>query len=242
MREGIEATEDAGVKASLETEYAKTAKLLERQNEAYNKFCDDNKLKRLAERIEVAKWTRSDAKKSMMAVRENPPQKTLANSARYGIMRTAGGIMQTGGKETETGGKQYPLPEYATDRDIQAAEAYRKISRVNDTEIIARNSGFPVEDIVTIKRHVFFEKHKTYDGYKLLQPDYDMAVAWNRLRAGHPEERDILLLRHELLESQIEQQRNCSLSEAHAEAKKQFDWEAALIESVGEEGEPDGLL
>ena len=171
---------------------------------------------------------------------EKTGQKPLANGSGRGIISTGEGIMQTGGKET--GGKQYPLPDEATDRDVQAAEAYRKISRVNDTEVIARNSGFSVEDIVTIKRHVFFEKHKTYDGYKLLQPDYDMAVAWKRLREGCPEERDILLLRHELLESQIEKERNCSLSEAHAEAKKKFNWEEALLESVGEEGEPDGLL
>lgn len=87
LREGIDATEDAGVKASLETEYAKTAKLLERQNEAYNKFCDDNNLKRLAERIEVAKWTRADAKKSMMATEEtNAPKGSTSRQVVQNIL------------------------------------------------------------------------------------------------------------------------------------------------------------
>ena len=91
LREGIKATEDAGVKATLEAEYAKTAKLSERQNGAYNKFCEDNKLKRLAERIEVAKWTRADAKKSMMAVRENSPKNGVANPAGRGILQEISG-------------------------------------------------------------------------------------------------------------------------------------------------------
>ncbi len=62
LREGIDAADDAGVKANLEAEYAKTAKLLGRQNQAYNDFCKENGLKRLSDRIQVAKWTREDAK------------------------------------------------------------------------------------------------------------------------------------------------------------------------------------
>jgi uncharacterized protein YpmB len=52
-----------------ESDYQKMAKQLERQNLAYNKFCDDNDLKRLADRIQVAQWTREDARKSIAAAR-----------------------------------------------------------------------------------------------------------------------------------------------------------------------------
>ena len=241
LREGIEAAQNDGVKAELEREYARTAKLLEARNKAYNDFCSENGLKRLSDRLEVAKWTRADAKKSIMAAKqENIPKNGLANEREHGIMRMGDGIMQTGGREMETGGKHYAPP---TARDFQAAEEYRKISRVNDTEIIAKNSGFSVKDVVTIKRHIFFEKHKTYDGYELLQPDYDMAVAWNRLKDGKPEERDILLLHHELLESQIEKERNCTLAEAHAAAQEVYNWSAEMDRIFGEDGgEPDGLL
>lgn len=148
--------------------------------------------------------------------------------------------MRIDGKES--GGKHYIPEESDGLKGIKAAEAYRKISRENDTEIIARHSGFSVEDVVTIKRHIFYEKHRKYDGYSMLSPDYDMAVAWSRIKAGHPEERDILLLHHELLESQVEKKLNCSLADAHAIAKQTYDWEAALRESVGKDGEPYGLL
>ena len=42
-----------------------------------------------------------------------------------------------------------------------------------------------------------------YDGeYERFDPDYDMGVAWKRLSEGNPTETDIMLLKHELLESQ----------------------------------------
>lgn len=71
LREAIEATTDESAKATLEEEYTKAAKLLEKQNLGYNKFCDDNNLKRLSDRIQIAQWTRADAKKSIAAARES---------------------------------------------------------------------------------------------------------------------------------------------------------------------------
>lgn len=67
LRQAIEGAEDPAAKATLEGEYQKAAKLLEKQNLAYNTFCQNNGLKRLADRIQVAQWTRADAKKSIAA-------------------------------------------------------------------------------------------------------------------------------------------------------------------------------
>ena len=69
LRTAIEAAKDAGVKAALEAQYTRTAKLLEKQNLDYNQFCEDNGLKRLSDRIQIAKWTREDARKSIAAAR-----------------------------------------------------------------------------------------------------------------------------------------------------------------------------
>lgn len=71
LRTAIEAAEDMGVKATLEAQYTRTAKLLEKQNLDYNQFCEDNSLKRLGERIQIAQWTRADARKSIAAVRKS---------------------------------------------------------------------------------------------------------------------------------------------------------------------------
>lgn len=71
LRTAIDATQDAETKAVLEDKYATTARLLERQNIGYNQFCEDNSLKRLGERIQIAQWTREDARKSIAAVRKS---------------------------------------------------------------------------------------------------------------------------------------------------------------------------
>lgn len=69
LRQAIEGAEDPAAKATLEGEYQKAAKLLEKQNIVYNNFCDKYGLKRLADRIQIAQWTRDDAKKSIAAAR-----------------------------------------------------------------------------------------------------------------------------------------------------------------------------
>lgn len=142
----------------------------------------------------------------------------------------------------QTGGKHYEPYNKDDAKDVEAAKAYRKISRRNDIKTIADNSGFSEKDIKQIKRHIFYNKHKTYNGYEMLYPDYDMAVAWNRLYEGKQLERDILLLHHELLESTLEKEYNLTISEAHRQATKKYDWATVLDAELGEKGEPDGLL
>lgn len=127
-------------------------------------------------------------------------------------------------------------------KEKQAVKAYDKIKGANDVAAIARASGMSRKDIETIKNHIFFDMHELYDGKGTFFPSYDMAVAWKRLTDGVPEERDLLLLQHELLESQLEKEYNLTASEAHARAKKKYNWEQVIFDLFGEEGEPDGLL
>ena len=150
-------------------------------------------------------------------------------------------IIQTGGKHT-TGGKRYTPYDNGDKKDIAASKEYKKISKRNDISIIAKNSGFSEKDIKQIKRHIFYNKHKLYEGYSNLYPDYDMAVAWKRLYEGKAKERDILLLKHELLESTLEKEYNLTITEAHKRATLKYDWSKKLIEEVGKDGEPYGLL
>lgn len=68
-REAVDGAEDQEAKEGLTEDYNRTAALLERQNLAYNDFCKENNLKRLADRIEAATWTREDARRSIAAAR-----------------------------------------------------------------------------------------------------------------------------------------------------------------------------
>ncbi len=55
-------------------------------------------------------------------------------------------------------------------------------------------------------------------------------------------DRDLLLLKHELLEASLEKNGNLTLAEAHRMANEKYDWESALQAELGEEGEKGGLL
>lgn len=70
LRTAINAAADNSVIETLDNDYMRAASQLERQNLSYNKLCDDNGLKRLSDRIQVAQWTRADAAKSIAAARK----------------------------------------------------------------------------------------------------------------------------------------------------------------------------
>ena len=69
LREAVDSATDEAVKATLQEEYTKAAVKLQGYNAAYNKFCEENNLKKLSDRISVAKWTRSEAAKAAAAAR-----------------------------------------------------------------------------------------------------------------------------------------------------------------------------
>ena len=59
-----------------QAQYERTAALLQRQNAAYNAYCEDNNLKKRSDRIGIAKWDRKQAAKARAAAKrynENEP-------------------------------------------------------------------------------------------------------------------------------------------------------------------------
>ena len=147
---------------------------------------------------------------------------------------------QTGGKIT--GGHHYIADPVEGEKGLLAAKYYEKYAKVDDAEVISKNTGFSIQDIRIVRSHVFYEKHNLDTGYKRFAPDYDMAVAWKRLQNGDYYSRDITLLNHELLESQIEKEYNLTAREAHDRANKIYNWLKQLWEETDGKGEPDGLL
>lgn len=70
LHQAMDAAEDTETKAALEDDYRKAAVQLSRYNAAYDKFCKDNDLKKLSDRVAIAKWTRSEAAKAAAAARK----------------------------------------------------------------------------------------------------------------------------------------------------------------------------
>lgn len=175
-------------------------------------------------------------KKQIAAYREKERarQKLLRNKKRQSAKN---GQNQTGGK-FDVGTYEWEM--YRTE---MAENYYEKIRKTNDIKAIAKVSGMSEDEIRRIKQHVFFKKHVMYDKtVRRFDADYDMAVAWKRLTKGVPESRDLLLLKHELLESKLEEEYNLTAGEAHEKAIETFDWYAEVIRTVGDLGEDDGLL
>lgn len=64
----------ADCKPELQAAYQKKAALLTKQNKAYNEFCEENDLKRLSDRLSIAKWDRKQAAKARGAARKKAPE------------------------------------------------------------------------------------------------------------------------------------------------------------------------
>ena len=68
-RTAMENAKTDEARKKLEREYQKSSALLQKQNKAYNEFCEENNLKRLNERLTIAKWDRSQAAKARAAAK-----------------------------------------------------------------------------------------------------------------------------------------------------------------------------
>ena len=142
-----------------------------------------------------------------------------------------------------TGGKfDRGTAEWNLRRDDEA-ESYYKFTRTTNDDIssIAKNVGWTEHSVARIKQHVFSDKHILDDGTRRFDADYNMAVAWQRLINGNYLDRDILLLKHEYLESIIEKKYNLTYREAHDRTTLKHDWNAVLEKEAGEYGEADNL-
>lgn len=132
------------------------------------------------------------------------------------------------------------IPRNDIKRMNQHAELYYAEVRKRDGDIkaIAKNTGFSVSDIHKIKRHIFINEYKL-DGetLKRFDPDYDMAVSWQRLIDGKDiQEMDIVMLKHELMEYGLMKDKNMSYFDAHKEAEKVYDYTKHVKELDLKEG------
>ena len=77
-----------GMKADLERDYQRKAALLQKQNKAYNRFCEEHGRKKLADRTTIAGWGRKEASKATAAARKKPSnsKKVLQSSAKRDML------------------------------------------------------------------------------------------------------------------------------------------------------------
>lgn len=61
LKEAVDACESKTLKKELDMDYQRKAALLAKQNKAYREYCEQNNLKPLSDRIQIAKWDRQQA-------------------------------------------------------------------------------------------------------------------------------------------------------------------------------------
>jgi len=128
-------------------------------------------------------------------------------------------------------------------RDIKRQETHAKLfynevrKRTADVETIARNTGFSVEDVESVKRHIFLDYHDLGDEEpERFNPSYDMAISWQRLIDGKDiREMDIVLLQHELHELRL-MEKGLSYRQAHDAAEKLHNYSKFIKELDAMEG------
>lgn len=69
IQTAVESCKDPQAKSALQMDLDRKSYLLQRQNTAYNQFCDDNDLRPLADRLRIARWGREQAAKARGAAR-----------------------------------------------------------------------------------------------------------------------------------------------------------------------------
>lgn len=69
LKTAIDNVKDDKLKFDLDMEYQRKSALLQKQNSDYNDFCDKNNVKRLQERLAIAKWDRQQAAAARGAAR-----------------------------------------------------------------------------------------------------------------------------------------------------------------------------
>jgi hypothetical protein len=77
LQEAVSKAETPKAVEKLTRTYERKAALLAKQNAAYNDYCDQHDLKRLSERLTIAKWDRSQAAKARAAAKRYANGKEL---------------------------------------------------------------------------------------------------------------------------------------------------------------------
>jgi len=120
-----------------------------------------------------------------------------------------------------------------------AQRYYEEIrKRSSDVKSIENNTEFSKDDLEKIKQHIFINKYDLgYEAPKSFDPDYDMAVSWQRLIDGKDiREMDIIMLKHELMEYDLMVEKGLSYEEAHAITDKEYCYSKYINELNRREG------
>lgn len=144
----------------------------------------------------------------------------------------ASGMKQSGAQSGALNDKNDPHGKRRNAHAERYYESMRNSDRQSNIQAMASNSGLDYSIVEAAYSHVFEHKHNLENGYTYFDPSYEMSQSWQRLRTNdHVRPYDIVLLKHEALESKIwADHPEWSYWQAHAEAEKTYSFTAAKEE------------
>lgn len=124
---------------------------------------------------------------------------------------------------------------YGERRERHAKRYYKSVrNRDKDNEIrkISKHSNMSYKDVTQIYEHIFTNVHLFKNGkIKRFDPSYAMSQSWQRILQGENiQKHDIIMLKHELLESEIMKNKTIPYEKAHEKTDKIYNYNKALIE------------
>jgi len=103
----------------------------------------------------------------------------------------------------------------------QVIQAYDQIMlEINDIQQITNYYQLTVDQVQRAKNYAFGEGVSLYQ----FSPDLQMAEAWNRIMLGEGTDIDEMLLRDEVLESELVLNQGINQLDAHQIAQAQYPW------------------
>lgn len=200
---------DPVLKSQFTAEYERKAALLQKQNKAYNDYCESTGQKKRSERIAIAKWDRSQAAQARAAAKRYETDFTTKQIG--GTIKTVSGARITNpyGKTAE-----------------EHAERYYGLVRSMSTDVsrIAEATGYSQDVIQKVKNYIFVDRHDLGDlEPRRFDPSFAMAQSWQRLVDGRPEPHDLTMIRHEIMEQELINS-GMSQYEAHIETSKNYNY------------------
>lgn len=144
--------------------------------------------------------------------------------------REAGKVTQAN-RITTTGGLSGAIkdPVRQGKHAVSYYEAIRK--RSDDINKVAQTTGWSKESIKAIKDHVFLKEHLLSGKMQRFDPDFQQALAWQRLCDGKKVlDTDLVLLKHEYLELTLMGKKGYTYDKAHGIANEYHNWAKLLKE------------
>ena len=123
--------------------------------------------------------------------------------------------------------------------DRHASLYYEEIRKRNDdVKAISNNTGILIDEVQKIKEHIFSNKY-SLGGVEpeRFDADYDISISWQRLIEGNNiQDMDIVLLKHELIEYKLMNEKGLPYRDAHQKAELKFSYSRYIRELDRKEG------